>query len=228
MSYWKNRVSNPNVLGPAEKALWKKIEPLLFDLLNELEANGKIETAYKSVQKQNLGPTMKKLDDFSEAHNTLLDIFRVYPDPKSFLKETYKFGFTENRLIYMYMACAVTMQVLSTELFKLRLLFIMKKVDSFAVSSFNKTINAAAPKSWPKLEPYVDRDFRNSLSHGTYAVVNKKITLFKDAKLFPPTDPKDAMSIGKFMLRVKNPNVLCSCLAYVLRTWKTKSGQLRP
>jgi hypothetical protein len=225
LNSWKDKVGNPDAFGDVEKKLWNEIEPLLNDLLDELKAAGKIETIYTPVETQNLVRTLKKLDDIGLAHNTLLDIFEQQ-DPKTFLQETSKFGFDENKLIYMYVACAVTIEVLSTELFKLRLLFHMKDVD-FAVSRFSTTISAAAPTSWPKLRPYVDNEFRNSLSHGTYAVINKKVVLFKDAKLLPSSDPEAEMTLDKFMMRIKSQNVLYQCLVDVLDK-KMKSGFFKP
>jgi hypothetical protein len=79
----------------------------------------------------------------------------------------------------------------------------MKDVN-FAVSKFYSTMASAAPNSWPKLEPKVDSDFRNSLAHGTYAVIDKKIVLFKDAKLSHSTDPEAEMTVDKFMIHPPN------------------------
>ena len=97
----------------------------------------------------------------------------------------------------------------------------MKDVN-FAVSRFNQTIREAAPVSWPNLEPYVDSAFRNSLAHGTYAIANKQVVLFNDAKLLPSTDPEAQMPLDKFMLRVKTQNVLYQCLVHVLADKKSK------
>lgn len=225
MSSWESKIANPDALAEVDKKLWNEIEPLLNNLLDELKANGKIETIYTQSERDTLGSVLKKLDNFSSAHNTLIELFDN-PDPKPFLDATSKFGFTENGVIYMYVAAAVTLEVLSTELFKVLLLFHMKDVN-FAVSRFYSTMQSAAPNSWPKLEPYVDSDFRNSLSHGTYAIVGTQIVLFNDAKLFPSTDPEAQMPLDKFMLRIKTQNVLYQCLINVLAQ-KKAAGFLTP
>lgn len=225
MPSWEDKVANPEALGEAEKQLWKEIEPVLNDLLDELKANGKIETIYTFSESASLVKTLDKLDEIGYAQNTLLHIFRD-DIPKHFLNETAKFGFDENKLIYMYIACAVTVEVLNTELFKVRLLFHMKNVDS-AVSHFNSTVRNAAPNSWIRLQPYLDNDFRNSLAHGTWAIIDKKIVLFKDAKLLPSDDPEGAMTLDRFMMRIKNQNVLYLCLVNVLDS-KMKSGFFIP
>ena len=225
MSSWEAKVANPDAFGNAEKKLWCEIEPLLSDLLDELRANGKIETIYTQAEMKTLGNVLAKLDNFSLAHNALIDLFKE-PDPKPFLDATSKFGFNENNVIYMYMASAATLEVLSTELFKVLLLFHMKNVD-FTVSKFYSTMVSAAPKSWSRLQPYVDNQFRNALSHGTYAITNKKIVLLKDAKLIPSDDPEAAMSLDRFMIRIKIQNVLYQCLVNVL-VEKKKSGFFMP
>ena len=214
MSSWEDKVANPDGMGEFEKNLWNEIEPLLNSVLDELKAGGKIETVYTQSEMDTLGRVLKKVDDFALAHNTLIDLFDT-PDPKPFLDATSKFKFTESRVIYMYVAAAVTLEVLYTEQFKILLLFHMKDVD-FAVSRFSRTMKTAAPNSWPKLKQYVRSDFRNSLSHGTYAITGRQIVSFNDAKLLPSTDPEAQMSIGKLMLRIKAQNVLYQCLIHVL------------
>jgi hypothetical protein len=233
MGFWEYKINNPNVMLASEKKLWNEIEPVLNGLLDELRVQGKIETIYTQAEKEDLLSAVEKLDRISEAHNTLLDIIRQQRGStegqrkrETFLKQTAEFGFNEQRVVFMYLALAVTVEVLSTELFKLRLLFHMKDVD-FAVSHFSTTMSSAAQISWPKLKPYVDNEFRNSLSHGTWAVINHKIVLFKDAKLLPSSDPEAKMSLHRFMMRIKSQNVLYQCLINVLDK-KAKSGFFMP
>jgi hypothetical protein len=114
------------------------------------------------------------------------------------------------------------MAILSTELFKLRLLFHLKGVNH-DVSKFVTTIRANAPATWPLLEPYVDGAFRNALAHGTYAIRGKKVVLFADAKLLPSSDKNPEMTLDQFMFRVKECNVLYACLTSVLDDLTTKS-----
>jgi hypothetical protein len=200
-------------LGEKEKELWTQIEPILEDLLDELKNKGKIETVYVESELDKLRAVVRKVDEIGSAHNTLLDLF---DQPSSeFLGATAKFGFDESKVIYMYVACAVTLAVLYTELFKLRLLFHMKDV-SFDVSRFVPTIKVAAAGTWPRLQPHIDNAFRNALAHGTYAVIDKKIALFDDAKLVASGDPEREMTLDRFMMRVKECNVIYACLTSLL------------
>lgn len=222
-SSWADKVSDPKLLGEGERRFWNEIEPILRELIDELKTSQKIETVFTFSESERLVRTMKKLDEIGYAHNALIHIFEGEKF-QEFLGRSSEFGITENKLIYMYIACAVTVEVLSTELFKVRLLFHMKNVD-FSVSHFNSTLKDAAPNSWRRLAPFLDNDFRNALAHGTWAVIDKKIVLFKDAKLLPPSDSESEMTLDRFMLRIKNQNVLYQCLNYVL--WqKIKSGLL--
>jgi hypothetical protein len=220
---WKDVISNPEAMGDLDKKLWSEIEPILNEVLDELQRNGKIETVLTEAEIDRFISTMRKLDGFALAHNALIDLF-TQPTSKPFLEATSKFGFDESKVIYMYVASAITVAILSIELFKTMMLFVMKDVD-FTVSRFIGTMSSAAPISWPKLKPYIDNDFRNALAHGTYAIINNKVLLFKNAKLLPPDDPEAEMSLDRFMIRVKNTNVLHKCFLSVYVN-KLKSGSL--
>jgi hypothetical protein len=59
--FWKERVLNPNALGQGEKDLWKQIEPILSDLLDELKANGKIKTSFNTIEMKHLASLLDKI-----------------------------------------------------------------------------------------------------------------------------------------------------------------------
>lgn len=203
-----------NGLGDRERKLWGEIEPILEDLLDELRKNGKIETVYVKSEIDKLRAVLKKVEDIGNAHNILLDLFET-ATPAKFISAVSAYGFSETNVTYMYVASAVTIAVLYTELFKLRVLFHLKDVSA-DVSKFVPTICAAAPTTWNRLKPHIDNAFRNALAHGTYAVINKRVVLFDDAKLLPSSDPQADMSLAEFMLRVKECNVLYACLTSLL------------
>jgi hypothetical protein len=216
---WEQRVANPEAMGLAEKTLWKKIEPILNDVLNEIKTNGKIETSYVRAEMNRLSGPIRTLDETGITHNVLLDLFdRPHEEWLRFLQVTEEFGFKESNVIRIYLTLAGTVTVLSTELFKLLLLFHMKDV-TYDISKFYSTMQSSAPRTWPLLKPFVDNDFRNALAHGTYALVNKKVVLYADAKLLPVQE----MELDEFMMRIKDQNVLFQCLVKVLVA-KKKSG----
>jgi len=219
---WENKVANPEAFGDAEKQLWKQIEPLLHSVLDELKANGKIETIFIPVDMKALSAALEKLDEVSSACNSLGNMFDNKDQFKRLLGTTSQFNLDEPKLISMYITMQVTIAVLSTELFKILLLFHMKDV-SHDVSKFLTTMQNAAPNNWPQLRPFVDNAFRNALAHGTYAMVHGRIVLFKDAKL----EKSDEMELSEFMIRLKKQNVLYACLVNVLVA-KKKSGFLVP
>lgn len=128
-----------------------------------------------------------------------------------FLQANEQFGFKESALISMLWNLVATDALLSTELFKLLLLFHMKGV-SHDVSKFNSTMQSSAPKTWPLLKPFVDNDFRNALAHGTYAFINGKVVLYKDAKLVP----FQVLSLVKFIMKSKDQTTLFLCLFHLL------------
>jgi hypothetical protein len=208
---WERRVANPEALGQAEKTLWEKIERVLDALLDEIKANGKIETIYLRAEMDRLSGPIRTLDETGLTHNVLLGLFKKQEEWSRFLKATEQFGFREANVMRIYLTLAATVTLLSTELFKLLLLFHMKDV-SHDVSKFYSTMQSSAPKTWPLFKSFVDNDFRNAIAHGTYGLVNKKIVLYKDAKLLP----LEEMDLGEFMMRLKDQNVLFQCLVNTL------------
>ncbi len=211
------KVANPDALGEKEKQLWVKLEPLVQDLFNELKAAGKIESVFVPADMALLDPTLRKLDEFSIVHNVFIHLSDSESDFKEFLATNSKFGFTKVNIVSTYIIAAITVAVLSTELFKLLLLFMTKKIDP-RVANFSRTMAQEAPKAWKNLGPFVDFPFRNALSHGTYAIVNKKIRLFENAKLETlETDGKmEEMKLSDFMMRIKDQNVLYQVLVNVI------------
>jgi hypothetical protein len=217
--YWEERVANPEAFGDAEKTLWKKIEPVLNDVLDEIKKNGIIETVYVKAEMDRLGGLLKTLDKTSITNNILTHIFeRPQEEQLQFFQAINPFGFKESDVTTTYMMLEGAILVLSTELFKLLLLFHMKNV-SHDVSKFNSTMQNSAPRTWPMLKPFVDNGFRNAIAHGTYAFVGRKVILYRDAKLIP----FEEMELDEFIMRIKEQNVLFHCLFNVIAS-KKKSG----
>jgi hypothetical protein len=209
--FWKKRLINPNALGQAEKGLWKKIEPILNELLDELKANDKIEISFMPIEREHLKSLIENLNQTGINYNLLLHVADSPDKPQRFVKAISEFGFNEPNSTHLFIEVSVLLCVLNTELFKALLLFHLKDVNH-NVSSFSQTMRKAAHKTWIKLRPYVDNDFRNSLAHGTWAIENKKIVLFKDAKL----EPYEKLELGDFIIKMKSQNVLYACLVNVL------------
>lgn len=219
---WEETISKyPQGFGRAEKALFKRLYPLLNDVLDEIKANGKLETVYLTAEGSRLNSLFMNYLEALRMKNTLMDLFGgPQPTWRKFLKETEQFGFKEKALVRMVWTTEIDVALLSTELFKLVMLFHMKDV-SYDVSKFNTTMQSSAPKTWPLLKPFVDNEFRNALAHGTYAFLNRTIVLYRDAKLVP----FKILKPHEFMMKAKVQHILFVCFFAVL-TAKIKSGFL--
>lgn len=202
---------NPEALGEAEKKLWKKIEPILCELLDELKANGKTEVSLAPIEMKHLNSLIDNYNQTSTNHNLLVHLADK-DKSQCFLEVTSEFSFNESKTVNLYFEVAAYLCVLSTELFKVVLLFYLRDVDQRA-SHFSTTMEKVAPHTWKKLKPYIDNPFRNSLAHGTWAVENKEIILFEDAELVPFA----RLTIADFMIRGKEQSALYACLNYVIR-----------
>jgi hypothetical protein len=221
---WSSRVANVDAFGEKEKELWNQIEPILNDVLDELKRNGFIETIFVQKEADALWSCISKQDTFSHVSNVLLHLSDKEKASK-FVKLNAQFGLDEATVVAAYIMTVLSLSVLKTELFKLFLLFHMKRGRgvSHRVSSFNITMKGSAPDNWPKLEPFVDSPLRNALAHGTYALVNHKIVLFDDARL----EPLEELQLSDIMMRTKDQDVLFQCLINVIQR-KTKEGLFTP
>jgi hypothetical protein len=151
---------------------------------------------------------MDNMLSIAQNHNLLINLAKEPDKPIKFLEATSKFGFNETNSVNLTIQMVVLSTVVHTEIFKVFLLFHLKNIGSYKASDFNRILSENAPNTWNRLKPYVDSDFRNSLAHGTWAIINKKVVLFKDAKLIPLV----RLELADFIMRAKTQNVLYSCL----------------
>jgi hypothetical protein len=208
---WTSRVANPEAMGESEKKLWQEVQPKIEALLEELKQNGRIENVYVAIETDHLVSVMEKLDRASSVNNFVLHVHDNYERAKTFLHENQKFGMDEQIFLTVFLQAGLLVDMFSTELFKLLILFHLKNV-SHDGARFSQTMNESAPNAWKLLRPYVDNDFRNAIAHGAFSVRNKKIVIYRDAKLVP----SDEMELADFMIRLKRQNVLYHCLVCVL------------
>lgn len=215
--FWKKLVQNPKALGPKEREYWMEIEPILSELLDEIKEKGKTEISFIQIKEKHLCDIMNNLIQTNKNRNILDSLF---DNKEKFLKGNSKFGFDEQTLTSLYVQIEAYSCVLSTECFKLLLLFHLRDVNPL-VSRFSTTIEKLAPNAWKKLKPYVDNEFRNSLAHGTWAIEralkSKKpvtaVVLFRDAEL----EPYKRLRLHDFMIEIKKQNILCTCLSHLIR-----------
>ena len=212
---WSRRVANPEAMGDREMVLWNRIEPILQSIMDELKQNGLIETVFVQRESDALRLCVEKLDDFSRVTNALLHISDSKQKASEFVKLNSKYGLDERTVVTAYVMAALTVSVLKTELFKVLLLFYMKRGGqlSHKVSDFVSTMKYAAPENWPRLKPFVDNPLRNALSHGTYAFVSSKLVLYNDANL----EHLEELRLDQIIMRMKDQDVLFHCFINVLK-----------
>jgi hypothetical protein len=211
----KSAVQNPKALGQKERELWMKIEPILSELLEEVKEKGKHEISFIPIKEIHLKNVMDNLIEINKNRNRLDSLLESKERLAQFLAGASKFGFNEFALVNLRVRLEAYICVLSTECFKLLLLYHLREVNP-RVSNFPTTMNRVAPNSWKKLRQYVDNDFRNTLAHGIWTMewrVKNEISvpfvvLFKDAELVP----YKTLNLFDFMVEVKKQNILCSCL----------------
>lgn len=220
---WADKVGNPEALGAKEKELYAELAPKIRALLQELNQKGAIETVLVRQDTGKLWPVLRKLDEFSELHNIMNHI--LTEDFAQFMEANKQFGITESVAIRIWEAANLLASLLSTELFKLLVLFHLKRglqQDAYKISRFTNIMGELAPNTWPQLQDSVDNAFRNSIAHGTYAFLRKDnratVETYKDATL----ELLDSMELHEFMIRTKEQNVLYMCGLNVLLDLRRK------
>jgi len=71
---WERKVANPDKLGPKEKELWKKIEPILSNLLDEIKGNRKLKTIYVKAEMDRIYDVLKANEETGITHNILINL----------------------------------------------------------------------------------------------------------------------------------------------------------
>jgi hypothetical protein len=215
-------IENPEVLGKGGEKYWKEIEFIISELLDELEANGKIKHVFVPIEMEHMSHVINNIYQLGINSNWVLHLLYPPENFKSFLAVSSKFGFDETKAVNLFIQTSVLSCVLHTELFKTLLLFHLTKINH-RTSQFPNTMEKAAPKSWKKLKPHVDSNFRNSLAHGTWAIENNQVVLFEDAELVP----YERLNFDKFLIKAKKQNILYSCLAGII-IQRFKAGFFAP
>lgn len=217
---WAIRAANPDAFGESEKKLWNEVEPKIRALFEELKKNKRIETVYTPAEYRHLKSIFERVDLASRVHNVLIHIPDIPDRAQKFIDANRETGIDEPIYGEMYLQAALFLDLVNTELFKLLILFHIKGTSTdYLVSKFPTTMQKFAPNSWKDLKRYVDNDFRNAIGHATFSVRNKKVVIYRDAKLVP----LEAMDLAEFMMRLKRQNVLFQCLVNVIAELKRNS-----
>lgn len=221
---WAQVVWNPDALGNKEKQLWAELEPRIRALLEELKENGHIETVLVKDEVEALRPMGDKFNEFARLQNTLNHLFEPEVS-RRFLAANKEFGITARIVVNIWEASNLLTALLCTELFKLLILFHLKRgleQDVYKIASFSNTMRRLAPNAWEQLRGYVDNDFRNSIAHGTFAFLRRGaksiVETYRDATL----TVLDSMELHEFMIRTKEQNVLFICGFAVLYDLRMK------
>lgn len=189
-------------LGETDKGRKNSIDRALDELMHELEKKKQLDTTFSASRIGLLFDILRKVRDVALPYNFFIEMFSDENAKRKMLSAVQEFGIGEPEFIQWYLATYATACVLSTELFKLLVLFQIK--GRHKVSAFSRVVPNLAPNSWRKLERFVNNEFRNGLAHGMYIVENGKAVLFDNSKL----EVSKEMSFQDFIMEVKNQNIL--------------------
>jgi hypothetical protein len=191
-------------LGDVDKQRRSQIDMAINEMMRELRNRNQLKEfkEFTAAQFSCIFDILRKVRDLAVPYNSLIEIFGSEDKERRFLDTVRDFGLGRFELIQMYLAIYVTACILSTELFKLLVLFQVE--GAHRVSDFNRIIPRLAPDGWSHLEGFVNSEFRNALAHGLYIIEGDKVTIFKNTAL----DIHHVMVLHDFIMEVKNQNIL--------------------
>jgi hypothetical protein len=195
-----------------------ELQSAIHDLLLELKRNGKVELCFTKSEITHVKKLLKNRNEIVFTFNKIMDTTDSWEKVNNFVKAIEEFGFNDVNYVYLLVELAILLLITDTETFKTLLLFHLKDV-SYKTSDFVPTMKKYAPKSWTKLEPFINNKFRNSLAHGTWAIENSQVVLFENAKLIP----FEKLELIDFLIKAREQNLLFACLSSVISE-KTVSG----
>jgi hypothetical protein len=216
--FFKGRVGNPEAMGQAEKDEWLKIEPVIFELVDELKSENIFRTSFDDEEIKHIRNMMDNVNQLSWNNALLFNIAADRDTAEAFLKATSPFGINEFRLVSLFIQQTIFYSITCIESFKTLLMFHLKDVKPKA--TFKDIIPYKASNAWKKLKPLIDSDFRNSFAHGTWAIEeDKKFVLFKNSKLELITK----LTLAEFVQKTREQTWLYYCANYVLNEERKKA-----
>src|SRR5208282_6938298 len=102
-----------------EKDLYRKLHPILNELLDELKKNGKIETVYVQTEMDALGVVVKHMNTCGQNYTRLLHVSDNYQE---FLRAVKPFGFDEPSSVQLTIEIGSYLAAITTEMFRIALL----------------------------------------------------------------------------------------------------------
>ena len=200
-----------DAIAEADREYWLHLEFVLNSVIDELKNTDKIRTHYTQNDKTRLGLLINTMFSIGYNFGALNKMNMFIKDEnekaKDFLKNMNDFGFDAPALFNLNIQIAVLSAVAHTEIAKTYFLFHLKNVESYKASDFNRVMKNNIQKNWKHLKPYIENDFRNSLAHGTWAIKDRNVILFRDAKL----EPYLTLNLADFIGKIKSQNIFYAC-----------------
>ena len=163
---------------------------------------------------------MKTSDKLNDVYNMLFQIFEERGRSKKFTEHNKDYGFTENRLAYLFLSEIMSTFLRTTELFKNCFLFTLKVRKGFTsrmtLGQLLRELENVSPRS-KVIAKKIDVDLRNALAHGMFWMEGIVLNYYEDIKL------KKEKSIGIDHLwgKVREHSKITQCLIHFIADWYT-------
>jgi hypothetical protein len=215
---------NSTKLPEGEKKYYNKIRPILEGLLNDLKKKKCLRRATRE-ETIHLIKIMRDKDEIALSLNMLNRIFKSKEELQKFLTIA-KDYFTDSNLAYLYVSQLYFQFLVSTELFRVFLLFYLKRgkehefKDTMTLRSFLDALKRVSPKYGKLIEDEIDIKLRNSFAHGLFRIVGQTFIYYMNVgELKKPI----SIQLHELWIKMKNHNLIYHCLVQLV-TEKMKEG----
>lgn len=193
--------------GP-EKELSDKVRKICSDLLDDLYSLDLLRKGISHKVRENLSYMWKTSDQINLAYNNLFKF--IEPEIMSdFEKSLRKYGSNRDEFAVSLVNQMIGAFIYEIEtIFRGTFLFFIKKEQGFKermmLGPFLTQLEKVSPTNGKKLTPYIDRELRNILAHGSYWMGSGFIYTTEDWHL----ETVKPIELSEFMIRTKKQNIV--------------------
>lgn len=163
---------------------------------------------------------MKTSDKLNDVYNMLFRIFEERGRSRKFAEHNNRFGFTEDRLAYLFLSEVLSTFLRTTEQFRNCFLFTLKSRKGFTsrmgLGQLFKQLIKVALRS-KAISKKMDVDLRNALAHGMFWMEGIMLNYYEDIRM----KKKRSIRMDHLWGKVREHSRFTQCLIRFIADWYT-------
>lgn len=163
---------------------------------------------------------MKTSDKLNDVYNMLFHIFEERGRSKKFAEHNKDYGFSEDRLAYLFLSEIISTFIRTTEQFRNVFLFTLKSRKGFTprttLGRLLRELKKMCPRSKAIVEK-IDVDLRNALAHGMFWMEGIVLNYYEDMRM----KEQKSIRIDYLWGKVREHSKFAQCLINFVADWYT-------